>query len=429
MTDVVQQFRDQRISLRKNEVWREVDFSDMMPEGMRLPKADDIVQNEYFCNIPDLKTIKLTLVNGHCVNPLRKESDGLIYGSLAEARQSLPDLVDKYLTRCKKSNNPYEAINADNYRDGIFVFLPEGTTQEPTIQIVSIVDSKEPLFVQSRNLVIVGDRTSLKLIQCDDSIGENRSMANNVTEVIAGKDAKVWLYKLQNMNDKSGLLNHCYAECDEQAQFHSCVLTLNGGHIRNHTEVYMRGEHCLTEVDGLYLIDKEQRADNYLFVDHIKPHCESHALFKGIMDDSARASFNGHVLVAEGAIKTEAYQSNRNILLTDKAHAQSKPFLEIYNDDVKCSHGSTTGQIDEQAMFYLRSRGISERTARTLMLYAFCDEVIQKIEIPELRNRLSDMVKKRLHGELTPCAECALHCNNTCGCNDAPSFEIDPDRL
>ena len=134
------------------------------------------------------------------------------------------------------------------------------------------------------------------------------------------------------------------------------------------------------------------------------------------------------MLVREKAIKTEAYQSNKNILLTDKANVFSKPFLEIYNDDVKCSHGSTTGQIDEQALFYIRSRGISERTARTLLYYAFCDEVIQKIELEPLRNRLSDMVKQRLHGELNSCSECALHCGSPCN-NDEITFNIDPTKL
>jgi Fe-S cluster assembly protein SufD len=188
-------------------------------------------------------------------------------------------------------------------------------------------------------------------------------------------------------------------------------ISLNGGNIRNHNEVRMLGEHCETQMHGLYLMDKEQRIDNYVYVEHAFPNCTSNELFKGILDDSSRAAFNGHVLVCEHASKTDAVQSNKNILLTDKAIVDSKPFLEIYNDDVKCSHGSTIGQLDETALFYIRSRGISERTAKTLLMYAFCDEVIQKIEIKALADRLSDMVKKRLHGELTVCDECALHCS------------------
>ena len=429
MTDVVQQFRDIRASLRKNEVWRDVDFSDMMPDGMMPPKGEMAAEKDYPCNIPDLDAKRLTVINGHCTSPFHVDSDGVAYGSLKEAKQLNVEIVNEYIGRCTKSNNAYEKLNDSNYEDGVFIYIPDGINHNPKFQIVNIIDSKEPIFVQTRNLVVVGTRGTLTLIQCDDSIGDSRSMSNNVTEIFCKTEAMVQHYKMQNMNDQSGLLNQSYVQMENSVDFGTSAFTLNGGHIRNHVEVNMLDEHCHVEANGLYLIDKEQQADNYLFVNHAKPHCESHALYKGIMDDSAHASFNGHVLVNDGAVKTEAYQSNRNILLTDKATVQSKPFLEIYNDDVKCSHGSTTGQIDEQAMFYIRSRGISERTARTMLLYAFCDEVIQKIRIESLRNRLSDMVKQRLHGELTPCSECALNCNNTCGCNDAPAFEIDPDKL
>ncbi|MBQ1408913.1 MAG: Fe-S cluster assembly protein SufD [Bacteroidales bacterium] len=429
MTDTVQQFRDIRATMRKNEVWRDVDFSNMMPDGMKTPQPTEIENKDYPCNIPGINTIKITVINGRCVTPYYVRLDGVSYGSLTEACKICPDLIGDYLCKCTKSDNPYEKINASNYEDGVFIYIPDGTLYNPTFQIVNIIDSKEPIFVQTRNLVVVGKRATLTLLQCDDSIGDSRSMSNNVTEIFAGLEAQVQHYKLQNMNDMSGLLNHSYAQLEEKAVFSNSVVTLNGGHIRNHAEVNMLDEHCRVDANGLYLIDKEQQSDNYIFVNHAKPNCQSHALYKGIMDDSAHATFNGHVLVSDGAVKTEAYQTNRNILLTDKATVQSKPFLEIYNDDVKCSHGSTTGQIDELAMFYIRSRGISERTARTMLLYAFCDEVIQKIGYEPLRNRLSDMVKQRLHGELTPCSECALHCNNTCGCNDAPAFEIDADKL
>ena len=235
-------------------------------------------------------------------------------------------------------------------------------------------------------------------------------------------------YKMQNLNNQTGLLNHTYVTMQQGASFRSVALTLNGGHIRNHTEIRMLGEHCEVEAHGLYLNDQEQQVDNYIFVDHAFPNCHSRELFKGILDDSAHGTFNGHVLVEDGAKKTEAYQSNKNILLTDKAHITTKPFLEIYNDDVKCSHGSTVGQLDEQALFYIRSRGISERTAMTMLSYAFCDEVLQQILLEPVRNSLIDLVKKRLHGELTPCSECSLHCSSPCNGPEV-NFHIDPTKL
>lgn len=240
--------------------------------------------------------------------------------------------------------------------------------------------------------------------------------------------ASLKLYRLQGPNTPASHITELQIAMHDDAQLTMSTVTLGGGHVRNNIIVRMQGEGCHLEADGLYLIDREQECDNYIFVEHAKPHCHSRELYKGIVDDSARARFNGHVLVQDGAVKTEAYQTNRNILLTDKAHVDTRPFLEIYNDDVKCSHGSTIGQLDEQAMFYLMTRGISQRTAITMLSYAFCDEVIRNIDIPSLRDAVGDMVKKRLHGELTSCADCAIACANPCNGPDA-HFEIDPSKL
>lgn len=413
--------------MRKNEVWRNVDFTDMIVDNMQLPGPGDATCHEVDCNLPDLDTIRITVVNGHCTTPFTVDDNGIAYGSLRDATVKSPDIVQKYIGNNDKSDNAYERHNADNFTDGVFIFVPNGVSVDKPFQIVSVSDSDKPLFVETRNLVIAGSRSALSLVQCDDSIGETHCLVNNVTELVCQAHSRVDLYKLQNINDRCGILNHCYTTCEEGVALRSYAISLNGGHIRNHTEIALRGEHTDIQADGLYLIDKEQQVDNYIFVNHLVPNCTSHELFKGILDDSARATFNGHVLVSEGATKTEAYQTNRNILLTDKATIQSKPFLEIYNDDVKCSHGSTTGQIDDAAMFYLQSRGISMHTARTLLLFAFCNEVIAHIPLTTLQTKLSDMVKKRLHGELTPCSQCALQCSTPCG--NATTFSIDPDKL
>ena len=240
--------------------------------------------------------------------------------------------------------------------------------------------------------------------------------------------SRLKLYRLQGVNTPARHITDLNITLRQDAQLEMCTVTLGGGHVRNNVVVRMKGEGCSCEADGLYLIDREQECDNYIFVEHAKPHCQSRELYKGIIDDSARARFNGHVLVQDGAVKTEAYMTNRNILLTDKAHVDTRPFLEIYNDDVKCSHGSTIGQLDEQAMFYLMTRGISQRTAITMLSYAFCDEVIRGIAIEDLRDAVGDMVKKRLHGELTSCADCAIACKNPCNGPDA-HFDIDPSKL
>ena len=247
--------------------------------------------------------------------------------------------------------------------------------------------------------------------------------------IVIETGAYLRLYRLQGPNTPALHLTQTNIVMQDESHLDMCTVTLGGGHVRNNITVRMQGEECICKTNGLYLMDREQECDNYIFVEHAKPHCHSSELYKGIMDDAARARFNGHVLVQDGAVKTEAYMTNRNILLTDKAHVDTRPFLEIYNDDVKCSHGSTIGQLDEQAKFYLMTRGISERTAITMLSYAFCDEVIRGISFNErLRDAVGDMVKKRLHGELTSCADCAIACKNPCNGPDA-HVEIDPTKL
>lgn len=347
------------------ESWKGIDFSDFWNDDLQRPVASDASANAACCcTIPDLDAEKRLIVNG--------------------------------------------------FGNGNHLSIPQGQVCERPIQIQSVVNMGSKALVEVNYMIEVGDYAQVQIIHCDDTIGGLRSLSNNRVEIHIGHDAHVEYYKLQNLNDRSGLINQTFVTMQSGASLKMNSITLNGGHICNHAEVRMMGEGCELQADGLYLLDRDQQCDNYIFVEHAQPHCRSNELYKGIVDDQARARFNGHVLVQDGAVKTEAYQNNKNILLTDKAHVETKPFLEIYNDDVKCSHGSTIGQLDEQALFYLQTRGISERTAKTMLSYAFCDEVIRHIGVEPLRNAIADMVKKRLHGELTSCADCALHCGSPC---------------
>ncbi len=292
--------------------------------------------------------------------------------------------------------------------------------------MVNVVDHPNNLFLQTRNLVIVGKNSRLELVQCDDSHNHVAGFTNTVTEVFVGENASVDHYKMQNINDHSTVLHSAWFELGHSSGLNTHAISLNGGLIRNETFVALRGEGGDANIYGLYLMDKKQQTDNLVFVDHAAPNCTSSEMFKGILDDYAQAVFNGHILVRRDSQKTAAYQSNRNILLTDKAKVSSQPFLEIYADDVKCSHGATVGQLDAEAMFYMRSRGIGEENARMLLMYAFAAEVIGKIGIESLRERIDDLVKKRLRGELSICDQCVLHCKTP----DQPVvFEIDMSKI
>ena len=289
-----------------------------------------------------------------------------------------------------------------------------------------MIQHDENIFLQSRNLVLLGKNARLSLVHCDDSYNHQASFSNIVTEVHLDEGAFLDHYKLQNLNNNSTLISNTEFQLEKDAELNSNFITLNGGMLRNNTRVLFNGTHGTASIYGLYLMDRKQHIDNHLYIDHAAPLCTSVELFKGIMDESSSGVFNGHVYVRKDAQKTNAYQGNRNILLTDTAKVNSKPFLEIYADDVKCSHGSTTGQLDAEAMFYLMQRGIGPESARMLLMFAFANEIVGKISIPELRFRLEDMVKKRLQGELQICEQCVLHCNTP---EHPVEFDIDISKI
>jgi Fe-S cluster assembly protein SufD len=404
----------------RNEKWRGTDLSQALSvEYVHYlePFQQDVnVENLFKCEVPNFETYLVTQLNGWYTyrnSALKTLSNGMIVGSLAKAFEVYPDLVNKhYAHYADDSSDGMIALNTAFAQDGIFIYVPDNVSVKDTVQMVNIIDHDQNLFVQARNLIIIGKNSKLTLVQCDDSIDHKVSFINSVTEVSIGENATLDHYKLQNKDEQSTVVNTIFFDQQAGSQLSSSAISLNGGIIRNDSRVKMSGTHCQANIYGLYLMDKDQHIDNQVFVDHASPHCDSYELFKGILDDHASGIFNGHVLVRKDAQKTNAYQNNKNILLTDKAVIDSKPFLEIYADDVKCSHGATVGQLDSEAMFYIRSRGISETNARMLLMYAFAAEVVNKITIPELRQRIDDMVKKRLRGELSICDQCVLHCSH-----------------
>jgi Fe-S cluster assembly protein SufD len=246
-----------------------------------------------------------------------------------------------------------------------------------------------------------------------------------VTEVYVDENAEIDFYKLQNKDDASVVITNTFFVLEKDSRVNTNTLTFNGGLIRNETQVKLIGKESDAKVYGLYLLDKEQHVDNQVYIEHIAPDTKSFEQFKGIMDDNASAVFNGYIHVHRDAQKTEAFQSNKNILLTDTASINAKPFLEIYADDVKCSHGSTVGQIDSEALFYIKSRGICERNAKMLLMYAFASEIVNKININVLRERIDNMIVKRLKGELSICDQCVLNCKE----NELITFDIDMSKI
>lgn len=400
----------------KLETWRHRAIDEVVEPNYSMqcePSPYRPVEEYFKCQVKKIDTFMFSFLNGwyvHQNSPLTIFPDGLIIGSLMAAMHQYPELVFAHLAQQDlEKEDGLTSLNEALFTDGLFVYIPENLSVDKTMQIVSLVDS--PLLVQQHNLIIVGKNSTFSLVQCDDSIKIENSFINNMTEVVLEENARFTYYKLENKDEKSLLTNQVFVKQMAGSQFTSNTMTFNAGFVRNRIQVELLAPNADAKLYGLYLVDKKQYVDNQIMIRHLAPDCTSYQLYKGIADDEAWANFNGHIYVAPHAQRTNAYQSSKNISLTDEARITTQPFLEIYADDVKCSHGSTVGQLDEEALFYLRSRGICERNARMLLLYAFANEMANFAEIDSLRERLNDMIKKRLSGELTICDNCVLHCS------------------
>ena len=273
------------------------------------------------------------------------------------------------------------------------------------------------------NQLIIAANQSREIIEYDDDA--HLTPEPKVSEIVLNENSSLELYVLQNVNNEASIQREFKIRQMADSRLKIVVITFNGGDIRNRYTVNLDGEGADTQIHGLYLIDKTQHVENYLKVNHNVRHCTSNEKFKGILDDEATGVFNGHVYVAKDAQKTDAQQNNSNILLTSKAKINSQPFLEIYADDVKCSHGTSTGQLDQEAMFYMRQRGISKANARILLMYAFAAEVSNHIGNAMLHEHIDDMIKRRLRGELSSCETCVLRCSHPKEYN----FDIDYSKI
>lgn len=429
----VQSFRKLGFPDTKMESWRHTDLTESFSRGYEIPfrpLVDEDPQKVFRCNIPHLDTAIIGQLNGWYVSkevPLMELGNGIIMGSLAEAKRKYPRLIEKYYGKlADDSKEAFTALNTAFAQDGVFIYVPENVKSPKPVQLINVIHHDKNLFLQSRNLIVVEKNARLSVVHCDDSYNHQPSFSNIVTEIYVGHQASMDHYKLQNLNNSSTLLSTTCFQLETSASLESHYISLNGGLLRNNIRLLFNGPHGIANMYGIYLMDRKQHIDNQVFIDHAHPHCTSNEMFKGILDEHSRGVFNGHVLVRKDAVKTDARQSNRNILLTDTARVNSKPFLEIYNDDVKCSHGSTTGQLDNEAMFYLRQRGIGEESARMLLMFAFADEIVGKVAIQQLRQRIQDMIKKRLQGELQICEACVLHCSTP---EHPVEFQIDMSKI
>ncbi|TSA25615.1 MAG: SufD family Fe-S cluster assembly protein [Bacteroidetes bacterium] len=319
----------------KMEDWRNTDLSESFERSYDYPLQpvmEDDFQKVFRCNIPHLDTAVIGQLNGWFVSrdvPLMELGNGMIIGSLAEAMKKYPHLVEPHLGRyADLEHNGFAALNAAFATDGAFIYIPDGVKNERPVQLVNVIQHPENIFIQSRNLIILGKEAQLTMVHCDDSYDHQPSFSNMVTEIVLSDGAFLDHYKLQNLNNDSTLVSSTWFHLERESRLESHYLALNGGLLRNNTYVRFNGPFGHTNIYGIYLMDRKQHVDNYIAVDHASPDCTSSELFKGILDEQASGVFNGHILVRRDACRTNAYQNNRNLLLTDTARINSKPFLE-----------------------------------------------------------------------------------------------------
>jgi Fe-S cluster assembly protein SufD len=353
---------------------------------------------------PETRGAHLVVVDGFLRDDL-SETSALehvvatdLFSAVADARYN--KLIRKYLARnAGYHNNGLTALNTAFLQSGVFVCIPKNVKLEKPLQITFIGGTANSANFP-RVLVVAEENSSAILIENFVSIGEQRYFSNAIAEIVLRDGAQLEHYRLQRDSKKAFHVSTTSAELGRASRYNTTSINLGAQLSRHDVSVVMDHEGAETSVDGLYMVDSDQHADTHSVIDHKQPHCTSHQLYKGILDGNARAVFNGKIFVREGAQKTDARQTNKNLLLSEKARVDTKPQLEIYADDVKCAHGAAVGQIEPEELFYLETRGIGPELGRSLLTYGFAEEVIARIKLESIRAELDQIVLKQLHASL-----------------------------
>ena len=364
------------------------------------------------CDVPNLSTSLYFIVNDQFYQealPKVQLPEGVFIGSLAEAAAQRPELVAKYYAKiAATADDGITALNTMLAQDGLLVYVPKNVKIDRAVQVINILRSDVDLMVNRRVLVIVEEGAEARLLFCDHAADDRPFLTTQVIEAYVGDNAQLSLYCLEETHYKNTRVSNVYVSQQANSHFDHNVITLHNGVTRNRLDLVFKGEGAECELNGCVIADKNQHVDNNTLIDHQVGHCDSRELYKYVLDDEAVGAFAGRVLVRHGSQKTTSEERNQNLCMTRQARMFTQPMLEIYADDVKCSHGSTVGQLNDAALFYMQQRGISIKEARLLLEFAFVGEVIDKISLAPLRERLHYLVEKRFRGELSRCEGCQL---------------------
>jgi len=404
-TEAYETFKRSGFPSRKNEEYKYTSITSRLESKI---ENVDLQQPSY-----DHKAVKLpftlegnilTFINGNYISSQSKflsKEDEIDVTDLKEAFRSKWHILDHHFSKyANPEKDSFIAINTALAYDGSFIHIKENVILEEPIIILNYIDSsQQDLTVNTRNLILADKNSQAEIIELTISESGHFSFENRVSEIILMDNASITHYNVQQEGENDYLVDNTQVYQDTNSRFTNFTITLHGSLIRNNLGVTIDGEGCETNLYGVFFLDGNDHVDNHTEVDHRKPHSNSNELYKGILDDKSTGVFNGKIYVQQAAQKTNAFQSNKNIILTNDASMNTKPQLEIWADDVKCSHGATTGMIEEEKLFYLQSRGIDKVTARAMLLYAFANDVLDKIHIDPLKIYLETQIQQRLGKE------------------------------
>ncbi len=401
-TEAMKLFEDKGFPSKKDEAWKYTSLNSILKHDYSVfPKQENALEysdvKQYF--IHDIDTYKIVFIDGKYSSHLSQTTHEGMDVCLMSAALTKPKyqlVIENYFNKVAEKDG-LSSLNTAFSQEGAFIHIPKNKVVNKPIQIVHFSTGNESaLMLQPRNLIVVDENSHVQIIERHQSLTDNPVLTNSVTEIFANKRAIVDYYKIQNDNLNASLIDNTFVEQKQESHASVHTFSFGGKLTRNNLNYYQNGERIDSTLKGVTIIGEKQHVDHNTLVHHIEPNCESHQDYKGIFDDNATGVFNGKVIVEKEAQKTNAFQSNNNILVSDKATINTKPQLEIFADDVKCSHGCTIGQLDESALFYLKSRGIPEKEAKGLLMFAFSNNVLSSVKIPELKQRITKLIALKL---------------------------------
>ena len=402
-TLAIKNFEHKGFPTKKDEAWKYTSLNAILKKDFTVfPKNESTIEfkdvKKYFLH--EIDTYKVVFIDGVFASNLSSTTHEGIDVCLMSSALTKPKykmVIDTYFNQIASKDESLTSLNTAFANEGAYINIPKSKVADKPIEIMYFsTGSEAALLVQPRNLVIVGENSHVQIIERHQCLNENAVLTNSVTEIFAQKRAIVDYYKIQNDELEANLIDNTYVSQKQESHVSVQTFSFGGNLTRNNLNFYHFGERLTSTLNGITIIGDKQHVDHYTLVHHAAPNCESFQDYKGIFSDRSTGVFNGKVYVEKEAQKTNAFQKSNNILLSDKATINAKPQLEIFADDVKCSHGCTVGQLDETALFYMQQRGIPKKEAKALLMYAFSNAVIESIKIPELKNRITTIIANKL---------------------------------